>query len=334
MNAIPGIPLPNLPISGLRHVRDLIYFDGPLLSHFEHPNGDDYLYYWCDCDDTANRWMVLRVAEASILRLINHIATLDSVVPRGCRDDYVYIVDLASDGKPIQTILTPVPSIPSDYHPAEGTYLEMIPSAVSDRLYSVLVDGGWSVKEVGEFPSLFAKVYSTLYNLTKFPGTMFEGFPWRGGFSALHFFRWLSDNIPAGDRPKLSAMQYSSPGFMRFELDGPTADIVTQCVRSFRSNRERIWSLYLSLGELIRKNKLNEIRGVDSPEWLNHNEPLRQHAVEIMGSFPGINADLFVESCPRPFEAAKIAMAFVRYVKGLTNFESEGLVRFPRNVSV
>jgi hypothetical protein len=72
-----------LPMGGLRHVRDLIYFDGPLLSHFKHPKGDDYLYYWCDCDEQANRWMVLRVTETSILWLTSGRWTLDTVIPNG-----------------------------------------------------------------------------------------------------------------------------------------------------------------------------------------------------------------------------------------------------------
>ena len=39
---------------------DLIYFDGPLLSHYVTTKGDNYLFYWIDQDETNNRWMFIR----------------------------------------------------------------------------------------------------------------------------------------------------------------------------------------------------------------------------------------------------------------------------------
>src|SRR5258707_791299 len=120
MKPLGGITLPTLPISGLRRVRDLIYYDGPLLSHFEHANGDDYLYYWCDCDESTNRWMVLRVDESSILRLINRFVPLDYVIPGGCRDDFVYFVDIGSDSAIVAASLLNVARVPEDYVPDKG----------------------------------------------------------------------------------------------------------------------------------------------------------------------------------------------------------------------
>lgn len=35
----------------LRKVADLIYFDGPFLSHYVSKSGDNYLSYWVDCDE-------------------------------------------------------------------------------------------------------------------------------------------------------------------------------------------------------------------------------------------------------------------------------------------
>lgn len=40
-----------LSIVELTKVSDLIYFDGPFLSHYVHKSGDNYLSYWVDCDD-------------------------------------------------------------------------------------------------------------------------------------------------------------------------------------------------------------------------------------------------------------------------------------------
>ncbi len=191
MKTIDGIPLTGLPVSGLRHVRDLSYFDGPLLSHYEHPNGDDYLYYWCDCDETANRWMVLRVSEASILRLVQRVVPLDFVIPNGCRDDFVYVIDTTTTGAIHQAALVLKSKIPADYRPKAGTYLESETPA-NDQSYAVLVEGDWSVHDLGDFPNTFEKTYSFLYSLNVLHVREVEAFPWRGGFSSYHFFKWTS----------------------------------------------------------------------------------------------------------------------------------------------
>ena len=61
MIPITGMHLESFPIADLRRSRDLIYFDGPLLSVYEHTNGEKYLYFWCDADEKVNRWMILRI---------------------------------------------------------------------------------------------------------------------------------------------------------------------------------------------------------------------------------------------------------------------------------
>ncbi len=79
MRKLDGTRLRALPVSGLKHVRDLDYLNGPLLSQYAHPSGDAYLYYWCDCDNKVIRWMGLRVSEANILGLVNTFVPLASV---------------------------------------------------------------------------------------------------------------------------------------------------------------------------------------------------------------------------------------------------------------
>lgn len=61
MEKIKGIKLLEFPLRNLRKITDLIYFDGPLLSHFKDENNDSYFFYWCDVDENYNRWLVFRV---------------------------------------------------------------------------------------------------------------------------------------------------------------------------------------------------------------------------------------------------------------------------------
>ena len=36
--------------SGFKKIADLIFFEGPFLSHYVSDKGDDYLFYWVDKD--------------------------------------------------------------------------------------------------------------------------------------------------------------------------------------------------------------------------------------------------------------------------------------------
>ncbi len=328
MKTISGIELPYFPISDLKHVRDLAYFDGPLLSHYEHSNGDDFLYYWCDCDDHANRWMVLRVNEASVLRLIDRFVPLRFVIPESCRDDFVYLLDIDNDGGILQTKMVAVKEVPDNYKPKAEAYLTVGDARQSEDSYSILVEGGWSVHDLGDFPKTFEKVYSVLYGLNVLHLQELDSLPWRGGFSSMHFFNNASRRIPAEHRPSVWAIQVASPGFMKFKLHGPTASQVNQCIADSKSNNESLSAAYSDLFKYIRDNDLNDIENSVDVKWAKHNSVLSEKALAVMREFRCVDERDFVRACPRPFEAAKIGMAFYRYVRDLRDFEKNGLVRY------
>lgn len=115
---LPGVKLPELPVSDLEWVSDLEYFDGPLLSHFVHPRGDHFLRYWVDCNATVTRWMIARVNENHVIRLANRLESLDKVLPSQCQDDFVYFVDTNKKGEQA-VVLIQLQSIPGEYVPGD-----------------------------------------------------------------------------------------------------------------------------------------------------------------------------------------------------------------------
>lgn len=332
MKQIGGSPLPALPITGLIHVRDLVYFDGPLLSQYAHPNGDQFLQCWCDCDDLANRWMLFRVNHASILRLVNRFVPMAYEIPAGCRDDFVYIVDVANLRAVTKITILSVADVPEDYRPAPGEYLEISPEMVREKnSFSMLVEGGnWAAHAISDFPNVFSKVYSVLYGLNVLHVPQFEAFPWKGGFSSMHFFNWAFNKLPFEARPSVSAMQYASPGFIRFSLDESAASQVTVCVAEYFSNNDKLAAAYADLSDYIRANNLRDIQSEKAPEWPRHSEPLTSKTVALLSGFSKVSGEGFMKTCPRPFEAAQIARAFYRYVRDLAAYEKNGMVRFPR----
>jgi len=330
MIELDAMTLDKFPVAGLCHVRDLIHFDGPLLSLFRHPNGEPYLYYWCDCDETANRWMVLRVDEASVLRLTYRITPLGEVIPFGSRDDYLYFLDLGPDDS-VKPYLAMPANVPAAYRPAAQAFLGPQEQVEGGRSYSFLLEGEWSVDAIGDFPKTFNKIYSVIYGMNVLHTADYTTHPWRGGFSSMHFFNEATSLVPREDRPYVDAIQKSSPGFVRFSLHAHTAEEVVRCVTDFKSHEWTIAGLALNLRQYIRRHRLDEIPDSNSPHWGRFDKRLESLARQLLSLFGAVDEAQFMDMCPRPFEAAKIALTFVKYVRDLVDYEKQGLVEFPRH---
>lgn len=114
-----------IPDLGTFHyVRDLIYYEGPLLSHYRTDSGEHWLYYWCDLVDGFNRWMLVRTAERDIQYLVERRLSLDVLIPNALILPYVYIIESNNDGLHFAWKCD-VDRVPDDYRPRKGTFLDM-----------------------------------------------------------------------------------------------------------------------------------------------------------------------------------------------------------------
>jgi len=331
MIELDGAKLPALPLVGLETVRDLEHFDGPLLTHFRHPRGDHYLYYWCDCDEHVNRWMVMRVGEANIIRLINRFVPLDYVIPKECQDDFAYFVDIDGAGQVLQVVMLGIDGIPGEYIPAQGAYLDA-DVAKDERSYSVLLESDLSLHHLSDLPRVYSQVYALLYTLGILKPGRLEGYPWRGGFSAMHFYRWLVDRLPGEHRPALDSIQYASPGFMRFTVHRATAAKVAKCLALLAVDSSEVRAAYSHLMFYIRENKLNDLPlDLDGTQgvWQKHDVELAARTKLLLSALDVRDLDTLIDIAARPFEAAKISTSFVRRLMELASLERDGFVRFP-----
>ena len=67
MQDIPGLPVPAGIIEAMKYSEDLLWCDGPLMSKFLDPDGIPYVFSWVDCCADANRWLIWKTTEESIL---------------------------------------------------------------------------------------------------------------------------------------------------------------------------------------------------------------------------------------------------------------------------
>lgn len=331
MDTVIGTSLGTEVFDSHKHVRDLIAYDGPLLSQFVSDQGDQFLYYWCESDGLHNRWMVLRVDESTIVRLANGMIFLDMVIPGSARDGYVYILDMDGEGITQSIKLTLPSNLPLSYRPKPGHVLRPEYMHPANESFEVLMDGSWSIENLRLFPEKFSNVYTLLYVTNVYPESHQEGYPWRGGFSVMHFRNWALSVIPKRARPRVAALSYASPGFIRFKLDLDTANSAAQCVRIYNTSKETIQTYYRALSQFIHDNSLNSIEDTYDELWSRYNRDLTDLARLLMQRFGPVKLASFQSTFQRPFEAAKVAMSFYRSVKELSEFEEQGLVTFPTN---
>lgn len=128
MKTLAETILAKSPIKKLTHVRDLVYFDGPLLSVYTNAKNEPFLRYWCDCDEHQNRWMILRVSSEDIQKLTLRQLALDDVIPAAVKDDYVLFEDVGDEISSATVRLVLLDDIPDDYKPRERSFLEPGPA--------------------------------------------------------------------------------------------------------------------------------------------------------------------------------------------------------------
>ncbi len=117
--------------SGFKKIADLIFFEGPFLSHYISDKGDDYLFYWVDKDETDNRWLVLRVSLANLQKYIAKELTLLQLI-ESPNDGYLYTVDVDNDVNYHNVKLVQPSALPGDYLPETDSYYEFEPIATED----------------------------------------------------------------------------------------------------------------------------------------------------------------------------------------------------------
>jgi hypothetical protein len=121
MEPIIGIFLAQFPYENLSKVEDLMYYDGPILSHYKnYSNNKNYLFYWVDYDSDFNRWLVWELTELDLYDYLYKNYTLLDLI----KDASLHLlldVDDESEYKNIH-LLTNFYQIPEKYVKGADVY--------------------------------------------------------------------------------------------------------------------------------------------------------------------------------------------------------------------
>jgi hypothetical protein len=229
-----------LPVE-LTHVRTLEEFDGPLLAEFRSEIGDTYLYCWCDREQKVNRWIVVRTPTQDLTRYLVGATTLRDVIVK-CRDGIVYLLDLDHEDKVHGAFFMTVDCLPAEYIPTEKSHYDSS-SRMDEDQQDVFIDEQWDYHEIAEYPRRYLQAYG--FNALFGPhgdasGLSTVGYDLTGGYVYHTLFVNFGSHVVQSKRASLVGVSYSSPGYVRFQVDPSVASDVRRAVTRYLSNREEI----------------------------------------------------------------------------------------------
>jgi hypothetical protein len=102
---------------------DLLYEEGPILSHFVNEFGEDFFFYWCDSNKNLNRWLLFKIHPNYLKLFFFKEINLKELIKRS-HDPFVYFVDIDNNLKYKNIFVTQKTKIPSDYLPSNKFYFD------------------------------------------------------------------------------------------------------------------------------------------------------------------------------------------------------------------
>ncbi|QIJ05521.1 hypothetical protein [Shewanella chilikensis] len=321
---LSGHILNSLPLGDLTWKRDLIYFEGPLLSEFVSERGEIFLKYWCDCDNQYNRWIYFKIKEQDRLRLVQGEISLYQVM-RDQPDSYFFFADENESSGYFK--LVPESQVPNEYFPEEDSFLDVRDYTEDESVTSLLFEDEWDFEDLKTLYRKFIQAYDFLYLSVNSSQRLNNSMPWQGGFSTVHFFNKIKDLIPSGLDGSLNSIHYASPGYMKLRTDSNVSRHLLFAVKHYMDNRNDVDTVYLELSNRIRELELNKM-AVDSARNSFVLDVvcmrLYQNLFQLLPSVDNNWLRGFVDT---DFERCKILMAYVRRLRSIDSFLNEKNVR-------
>lgn len=114
---------PNDFHEGFERFDDIVYYDGPLLSHYTSPGGGPfhYLFKWIDQDETYDRWLVMETSINDLYDYLTNSASLKNIIEKDYNNK-IYVADANENGDFNQALLVKRADLLSKYYPKEESY--------------------------------------------------------------------------------------------------------------------------------------------------------------------------------------------------------------------
>lgn len=324
MIAMEKIPLNKLPLSGLRWVRDLSYFEGPLLSEYRTEKQEIYLKHWCECNNQYHRWMYFKIKEQDRLRLVLGEKTLLDAI-NDQPDSFVFFVDEnENESKPCMVMSE---NIPNCYMPSEEACLDAEDYVEDSNVTSFVFEDEWDMDELKDLYRKFTQVYDFIYLTKNKISSSIKSMPWQDGYSTVNFYNKLKDLIPIQDRSTLGSVHYASPGYMKLKVSEDISSEVLKSISRYLKDKENIDKNYRDLYNRIKDLGLNGMLTPIAQNAFDQDALCKSYYNKLCGDLAGFDSAWLDAQVPSYFERCKIVMAHYRRLKPISEKIDDSSVR-------
>lgn len=122
---IESLPLPIPNFNEFTAICDLVYYDGPFLTHYISPDETHFLFYWVDINDDINTWIAFPVTLSSIYSYLDKQKTLRDLFLNSI-GGIAYYLDVDSEINYISQSVFSVNSAPLEVLPPENSFYPFV----------------------------------------------------------------------------------------------------------------------------------------------------------------------------------------------------------------
>lgn len=174
----------------------------------------------------------------------------------------------------------------------------------------------------------FVDAYATLHHFQATQIPEVGSHPWRGGYSSMHFFKEVLGQVRSNVRPRVEAVQWSSPGFVQIRAERSVGRLVAEVVHRVVANIDRAGAILARLENYIRVEELNHAgRPTLSRE---QSATLRNYARQLQQVMVVPTWEWIDSLSSDAFETAKIVMAIYRRISDLAWYVHDGSIELPK----
>lgn len=217
-------------------VRELEYFEGPILSQYRAAHGGSvYIEKWCARDGGVSRFLLVRSEPRAIAEFLGTRITMLKLLTESS-DGIGFLIDRRR-GDTLGVYVVALDSLPKSYLPKPTRMHDESLRPEWDTVpQDYLLDEQWDAKQLATIERHYLNAAGFAY-LTK-PDTD-RVLPWRvltftydGGYPVMHAFNSIRANVPEDARARSVGVSANSPGVLSLEAPAETAGQLREALKA------------------------------------------------------------------------------------------------------
>lgn len=214
--------------------------------------------------------------------------------------------------------------------------------------YFIKLDKRWKLDELSDFSKNYEQSYYAAFAIEALRKesslgldtqrrllTQMSRYPWRGGFSTVHFYYGVKRIVGKKRQPEIKRIKYASPGFIELSAIQEIALGLGIIVSSACGSITLINSTYNRIYKGLREREMNEISVERSRiELAKEQREFLLQSIDDMGQHLNLaDQSKLIDASGNEFRALKILLSMYRRIRIVSRYQEDAKVFLPKEAS-